>query len=124
VARALPEWVGETPDTSIPQRVRLRVWDRYEGRCHRCERKIPTGDAWIIEHLLALILGGENRETNLRLTCSWCKPLKDAEDVAAKSASNKTKAKHLGIKQPKGPPMMGTKASGWKRTFSGQWVKR
>lgn len=96
--RSLPEWVGATPDTPIPPRVRLRVWERCEGRCGECGRKLTPADTWIVEHLVALINGGLNRESNLGITCGWCKPNKDARDVAEKAKVAKIKAKHLGIK--------------------------
>lgn len=98
MARSVAPWVGKTDDTAIPPRVRLRVWDREEGKCHRCRRDIPADDAWIIEHRQALILGGANAEPNLCLSCSWCKPVKDAEDAAAKSKTAAVRSKHLGIR--------------------------
>ncbi len=102
--RSLPEWIGTTPDTSIPPRVRLRVWERCEGRCGECGRKITPSDTWIVEHLTALINGGQNRESNLGITCGWCKPNKDARDVAEKAKVAKVKAKNLGIKpKPRWP---------------------
>ncbi|MET0438275.1 MAG: HNH endonuclease [Devosia sp.] len=97
MARSVDAWQGKTDDTPVPPRVRLRVWDREAGKCHRCRRDIPVGDAWIIEHRHALVLGGPNAEPNLCLTCSWCKPLKDAEDQAAKSETARVRSKHLGI---------------------------
>ena len=96
-ARSVPEWVGATPDTPVPDRVELRVWDKKKGRCHRCTRKIPTGDNWVLEHVKALINGGENRESNLDLTCSWCVPEKNAEDMAEKSKVATIRKRHLGI---------------------------
>jgi 5-methylcytosine-specific restriction protein A len=98
--RSVTEWIGKTDDTAAPPRVRLRVWDRCEGKCHRCNRSISTGDAWILEHLIALINGGQNRETNLCLTCSWCKPLKDAEDVSEKAKTYAVRSKHILPKEP------------------------
>lgn len=100
MARAVPDWIGKTDDSAVPPRVRLRVWDREEGKCHRCQRQIPADDAWIIEHRVAIILGGPNAEPNLCLTCSWCKPVKDAEDQAAKAKTAAVRSKHLGIRQP------------------------
>ena len=97
-ARTLPEWIGATPDTAIPPRVRLRVWERCEGRCGECGRKLTPADTWIVEHLVALVNSGQNRESNLGITCGWCKPNKDARDVAEKAKVAKIKAKHLGIK--------------------------
>jgi 5-methylcytosine-specific restriction protein A len=98
--RSVAEWIGKSDDTPAPPRVRLRVWDRCEGKCHRCARAIPTGDAWILEHLIALINGGENRERNLCLTCSWCKPIKDAEDVAVKAETYRVRSKHILPREP------------------------
>ena len=121
--RTVDEWVGRTDDTPAPPRVRARVWEREGGICHRCERKIPTGDAWIIEHRVALINSGQNAESNLCLTCSWCKPQKDAEDVALKSRTARKKAKHLGIQQTKVALPFG-RNSQWKRKISGEIVRR
>lgn len=121
--REVEEWVGKTDDTQPPPRVRLRVWDRCEGRCHLCGRPIPASDAWILEHLKALINGGENRERNLCLSCSWCKPIKDAADVAEKSATAKVRKKHLGITKSS-RPMPGSRASKWKRKMDGSVERR
>lgn len=100
--RSVPEWKGDNPDTAIPDRVRLRVFDAKGGRCHRCTRKIRAGEHWTLEHVKALINGGENREANLDLTCDWCLPEKNAEDVAEKSEINRIRRKHLGIDKPRG----------------------
>lgn len=99
--RTLPEWIGTTPDTSIPDRVRVRVFGTKHGKCHKCERKIRPGDKWTCEHVRALISGGENRESNLDVTCEWCLPIKNAEDVAEKSVVYKKRKKHLGVKKPR-----------------------
>lgn len=98
--RTVELWHGRTDDTPAPPRVRLRVWDRCKGRCHRCNRKIPVGDKWILEHLVALINSGTNSEDNLCLTCSWCKPKKDAEDVALKSKTARVRQRHVLPRQP------------------------
>jgi 5-methylcytosine-specific restriction protein A len=98
--RSTPLWTGRTDDTPAPPRVRLRVWDRCEGKCHRCGRRIPVGDKWILEHRVALINGGKNAEHNLCLTCSWCKPIKDAEDVAEKAKTYAKRAAHILPREP------------------------
>lgn len=103
MTRAVEEWVGKTDDTTAPPRVRLRVWDRCEGKCHACGRKIGAGERWTLEHLIALINCGENRESNLCLTCCNCLPEKNAADVAEKSSVAKSRKKHLGIKPAKRP---------------------
>ena len=118
MARAVPEWIGATHDTAVPDRVRLRVWERCEGRCGECGRKIGPADTWIIEHLIALANGGENRERNLGVTCGWCKPKKDKRDVAVKAKIARTKKKHLGIKK-KSNLIPGSKGSGFRRRMDG-----
>lgn len=101
MARSVNEWIGKNDDTEAPDRVRLRVFTRCKGRCHRCGRKIGPADKWTLEHLLALVLGGQNRESNLGITCSWCLPEKNAEDQAAKSKIARISKKHLGLDKPK-----------------------
>lgn len=95
--REVPEWIGKTPDTPIPPRVRLRVFEAYGGRCHWSGQKIKPGDQWDVDHVVALINGGENRESNLAPILRG-KPHKEktAADVAVKSKVARMKAKHLG----------------------------
>lgn len=100
MARSVALWVGRTDDTAAPPRVRLRVWDRCEGRCGQCGRKIRPGEGWTLEHLIALINGGKNAEDNLGVTCDWCLPAKNAADVAQKAKTAAVRAKHLGIRPP------------------------
>ena len=40
MSRAVPEWIGKTPDTKVPPRVRLRVFEKHDGTCHISGRKI------------------------------------------------------------------------------------
>lgn len=100
MARSVALWVGRSDDTNAPPRVRLRVWDRCEGRCGQCGRKIRPGEGWTLEHLIALINGGKNAEDNLGVTCDWCLPAKNAADVAVKAKTAAVRAKHLGIRPP------------------------
>lgn len=123
MTRAVPSWIGDTDDTPVPRRVRDRVWLRECGKCHRCERKIPSGDSWIIEHRIAIINGGANGEVNLCLTCSWCKPHKDAADVAQKAKDYRVRSKHIGLHKAKAI-MPGSRASKWKKLLNGQVVRR
>lgn len=63
--RDVPEWIGATPNSPVPERVKRRVWMRYGGKCHWAKRKIMAGEDWDVDHVKALINGGENRESNL-----------------------------------------------------------
>ena len=117
--RSVPEWIGQGADSAIPDRVRLRVWERCEGRCGECGRKIGPADSWIIEHLIALVNGGQNRESNLGVTCGWCKPAKDRRDVAQKAKAAKVRKKHVGIKKQSSRLIPGSKGSGFRRRMDG-----
>lgn len=100
--RSVEEWRGKSPDEQLPDRVRLRVWDRGHGRCHRCERSIRAGEKWTLEHLIALInwratkeYPHGNVESNLGITCDWCLPIKNGEDAGNKSAVHKHRVAHV-----------------------------
>lgn len=121
--RSVQEWIGATPDTAIPPRVRVRVFDAKGGRCHKCTREIPPAEAWTCEHLIAIINGGPNRESNLDVTCGWCLPEKNAADVAEKASVYAKRAKHLGVKKSS-RPMPGSRASGLRKRFDGTVVRR
>lgn len=95
-SRTVPEWVGKTPDTAAPARVRLRVFEAHRGVCYLTGRKIMPGDAWDLDHVVALINGGENRESNLAPALRQAHRAKTADDVRTKSKTYRMRAKHIG----------------------------
>jgi 5-methylcytosine-specific restriction endonuclease McrA len=99
--RSVPEWVGATPDTAVPARVRLRVFERHGGECYLSGRKIRAGDKWDIEHKRAISLGGENRESNLAPALQSEHKIKTAEDRSTLAKDERIRKKHLGIWKPK-----------------------
>ena len=114
--RSLPEWLGASHDAPIPPRVRLRIWEKNAGQCQSCRRKLASGDRWAIDHIQALILGGEHRESNLQVLCDWCHKPKTRREVAVKAKAASSRAKHFGIRQPK------RGFRGW-RNFKGEIVR-
>jgi hypothetical protein len=118
--RALPEWIGKRPDSDIPDRVRLRIFKRYDECCQcGCGRKILAGERWDAEDEIAIINGGERRESNLRPFLAEHHPAKTARDVAIKSKTYKMARKHAGIRKARGRPLPGTRASGIRKRFDG-----
>jgi 5-methylcytosine-specific restriction protein A len=103
VARSVQQWCGKDDDEASPARVRLRVFERKQGRCHRCTRKITAGERWTCEHLVALVNGGKNAESNLGLTCKNCLNGKNADDLAEKAMIYRKRSKHLGLHKAKRP---------------------
>lgn len=107
MSRSVEIWIGATDDTIPPPRVRLRIFDAHEGRCHLCSAKINPGTYWQADHVIALCNGGRNSEDNLAPACRNCCYGKTAEDVAEKSKVAKIRKKHILPKQSgfrKAPP--------------------
>jgi 5-methylcytosine-specific restriction protein A len=106
-----------------PPRVRARVFGVFDGHCPLCTRKILTGERWILDHRIALINGGQNRESNLQPICGWCdRNIKTPADVAKKSKIADQRAKHLGIRKRSSFPC--SKDSPFKKKISGEVVRR
>ena len=99
--RSTDEWIGKTDDAKVPPHVRLRVFDRYGGICYLSGRKIGAGDAWDIEHILAICLGGEHRESNMAPALKDPHKIKTKADRRQKAKNDRVRKKHLGIKKPR-----------------------
>lgn len=95
MSRSVPEWIGKTDDHRAPPKVRDRIFDR-DNRCHICEQPIQIGQKWDLDHVKALINGGENREANLRPSHRKCHIEKTAIDVAEKAKVAAIRQKHTG----------------------------
>jgi len=98
VGREPDEWIGATPDTAIPPRVRLRVLERFGRRDYDTGRPIGPADKWDADHLVALVNGGENRESNLVPRLKDKHKEKTRKDVAQKSYNAKVIGRHYGVK--------------------------
>lgn len=101
MTREVPEWRGKTDNDPIPPRVRLRVFHRHNGICHLSGRRIQAGDAWDIDHVVALANGGEHRESNLGPALRDKHREKTARDVAEKAKNDRVRKRHIGIKKPR-----------------------
>lgn len=120
--RSVPEWIGKTPDAKVPPRVRLRIFEREEGRCHLSGRKIEAGDLWDLDHVVALVNGGEHRESNLKPAIRAKHREKTAADVAEKAAIRSKRSRHVGIKKRSSFPC--SKDSPFKKKIDGSVVRR
>lgn len=116
-----------TPREYLTDHQKAALFLERGGRCHKCERKLKSGDKWIVEHVIALSCGGTNDWKNLAITCEWCLPKKNSED-AAKAAKIRAVAVSsvlpLDQRRKKGRPLPGSKRSPWKQKMSGQWERR
>ena len=95
MSRSLEEWVGKTDDAKVPPRVRVRIFEREGGKCWISGRKIMPGEPWDLDHKIALINGGEHRESNLFPALRSAHREKTKADVALKAKVAAVKAKHI-----------------------------
>lgn len=101
MARTVDEWIGKTDDAKVPPRVRQRVFDRHNGICHLTGRKIQPSERWELEHVHALILGGQHRESNMAPALAAAHKAKTATEMKVKSKIARVRKKHIGIAKPK-----------------------
>lgn len=85
MSRSVPEWMGKHDDQKVPDRVRIRVLERYDHKCYLTGREIRPGDTWQIEHIVSLILGGQHRENNFAPALSEPHKVKTAVEMKVKS---------------------------------------
>ena len=122
--RSVPEWIAKSDDAAIPPRVRLRIFEAHGGRCHISGRLIRAGEPWDCDHIVALVNGGQHRESNLAPALRDKHREKTADDVREKSIVRRKAMKSLGIAPKKGRPMPGSKASGFKKCMNGNVERR
>lgn len=90
--------VGTTKRKAMSRGRILRIWEQHKGICVLCERQIDGArDAWFVEHIVALELGGPDTDENCGPAHYACKPAKDREDHRRAAEARQDKADHLGI---------------------------
>lgn len=122
--RSVKEWVGRTPDSAAPPTVRLRNFRDHDGICHLCKRKILAGEKWDSDHVIGVEDGGLNRESNLAPAHRTCHMRKTGAENSRRDKADRQAQAHLGLRKAKGRPLLGTKASGWKKPFNGPPERR
>lgn len=99
--RETKEWIGASDDAKIPDRIKLRIWVREQGRCYLTGAQIRPGDKYQFEHKVALCNGGQHRESNIFLALDDPHKDKTAEDRAQKERDDRIIKRHAGIKKPR-----------------------
>lgn len=112
--RSVNEWRGKTDDSRPPPRVFARVFERHGGICCLTGLKIAAGERWELHHVIALSLGGENRERNLAPALVVAHKIKSAADRRVQKKLDRVRKKHLGVKKPR-------RITAWRR-FNGDKV--
>ncbi len=115
--------VGTTPRGPMSGARRLRIWEAHKGRCVICRRKIDgVREAWTVEHIRALGLGGSDTDDNCGPAHEDCRRKKDKIDVASIAKAKRMKIRHLGIRKRSTFPC--SKESKFKKRMDGTVVLR
>lgn len=122
------EFIPHTKRRAMTKPRAAKIFLVRNGMCILCGTQIRLSDSWYVEHVHALCLGGSDDDSELWPAHTRCKAVKDAQDAGKKAKRDTAVTK--GWKpageapKPKGRPLAGTKASGWKRGFDGRVTKR
>ncbi len=110
---------------SLSTRERVRLFTLHGGICHLCGGRIDGArEAWEIEHVLALALGGDDSDENRHPAHVKCHKGKTADDVGRIRKADRAKARHIGAKAKPRRRLPGGRDSGWKQKLDGTWVPR
>jgi 5-methylcytosine-specific restriction protein A len=123
----MTEDLGTTKRRAMSGARRLRIWESHKGVCGLCDRKITSGDPWIIEHRRALVLGGADTDANcvpVHKACADAKTHGPAGDLALGAKAKRVKAKHVGAKPPSRTPLPFGRGTRWKKKMDGSVVRR
>lgn len=99
--RAVKEWIGKTPDSPIPPRVKLRILRRHDHICALSKVRIPVGETPEFDHIKPLRDDGEHRESNLQPVRSKEHKLKTAREAAERANADRIQRKAYGLNKPK-----------------------
>lgn len=89
------------PRRSMTPLRRARIFDAHGGICHLCGCKIGVGEAWDVEHVIALEISGDDSDDNLAPAHRTCHRAKTAEDAGLIAKARRVHAKHIGAHRPK-----------------------
>jgi 5-methylcytosine-specific restriction endonuclease McrA len=98
--RSVTEWIATHADQAVPERVKVRVFDLYDGKCYLTGVKLRPGH-WEVEHIIALSCGGEHRERNLAPAAVKPHKAKSAKDMATKAKIYRQRKKDIGVDKPR-----------------------
>lgn len=100
---------------------------RANGHCEGegCGQPFGPHNPPEVHHKVEDWEGGEPVLENAQVLGRKCCHLRiTAKATARRAKADRQQAQYLGTKRRSGPPMPGTKASGWKQKMTGEWVRR
>jgi 5-methylcytosine-specific restriction endonuclease McrA len=119
-----PSDLGTTQRARLSPRARLAIWEHAKGICVLCDRPSEgVRERWIIEHIRALELGGEDKPDNMSPAHEACARAKTRDDHQRTAKAKRQKIRHLGADRTKRSLPYG-RQSRWKKKIDGTIVPR
>lgn len=104
---------------------KMRVFEAHKGICHLCGGKIDgTREAWELEHIIPIAMGGADDETNVAPAHVSCHKGKTATDKAQIAKANRVRAKHNAARAGPKRLIPGSKGTGIRKKVNGGTERR
>lgn len=94
MARSVPEWVGKSDDAMPPKSVFDRLYAKQGGKDAITGIPFSPGDKICRDHVVPLIDGGENRESNLQLITEKQHRIKTAREAMDRAKTRSVQHGH------------------------------
>ena len=78
------------------RKARAAIFEAAGGLCHICGGRIQAGEAWELEHVTALSMGGADEADNLRPAHIKCHRNKTSAEAPILAKARRLEAKHKG----------------------------
>lgn len=119
MTRAVKEWWGKTDNTQCPPRVKRRILERENWLCYKTKVDLRHGAKFQFDHIVAIINGGENRESNIAPLLDIPHKEKTRQDVAEKSKVAAMVTHHYGLENKSGRQLPGVRTDAFKLAVGG-----
>lgn len=97
--RSVDEWIGKTDDSMPSAACKRRILDRQGWKCAITGVEFRDGVKAEYDHVTALWLGGENRESNLQAITSEAHKAKTKTEATVRAKVNRLQIKRIGGKK-------------------------
>jgi 5-methylcytosine-specific restriction endonuclease McrA len=81
-------------------KARLTFLKSHKSICHICGGAIQAGDAWELEHVIPLAMGGDDAPENWRPAHKKCHADKTRDDLCRIAKAKRIEISHHGAKPP------------------------
>lgn len=94
MARSVPEWIGRNDDAMPTKSVFDRLYVKQDGKDAITGVPFAPGDKICRDHVVPLIDGGENRESNLQLITEKQHKIKTAREAMERAKTRSVQRSH------------------------------